>query len=122
MPASSPSTHIVLRAAAALAVGVLLLPLTLAGCATEPVACNKTDGCVCDENVADCALACTGKGCEFTCPKNKSCSFDCPEGGCKATGDSKKPTVAAMEEVRRGLVQYTDSIRDAVVEEPVAAE
>jgi hypothetical protein len=89
MPASSPSTHIVLRAAAALAVGVLLLPLTLAGCATEPVACNKTDGCVCDENVADCALACTGKGCEFTCPKNKSCSFECPEGGCKATGDSK---------------------------------
>ena len=30
---------------------------------------------------------------------------------------SKKPTVAAMEEVRRGLVQYTDSLRDAVVEE-----
>lgn len=34
---------------------------------------------------------------------------------------SKKPTVAAMEEVRRGLVQYTDTLRDAVVE-PVAAE
>jgi DNA-directed RNA polymerase subunit omega len=30
---------------------------------------------------------------------------------------SKKPTVAAMEEVRRGLVQYTDSLRDAVPEE-----
>ena len=30
---------------------------------------------------------------------------------------SKKPTVAAMEEVRRGLVQYTDALRDAVVEE-----
>ncbi|MFN3321957.1 MAG: DNA-directed RNA polymerase subunit omega [Bryobacteraceae bacterium] len=29
---------------------------------------------------------------------------------------SKKPTVAAMEEVRRGLVKYTDSIRDAGVE------
>jgi len=26
---------------------------------------------------------------------------------------SKKPTVAAMEEVRRGLVQYEDTIRDA---------
>ena len=26
---------------------------------------------------------------------------------------SKKPTVAAMEEVRRGLVQYTDSIYNA---------
>ncbi|MDQ2948988.1 MAG: DNA-directed RNA polymerase subunit omega [Acidobacteriota bacterium] len=32
---------------------------------------------------------------------------------------SKKPTVAAMEEVRRGLVKYEDSIRDAVVEIPV---
>ncbi len=31
---------------------------------------------------------------------------------------SKKPTVAAMEEVRRGLVKYEDSIRDAVVEFP----
>ena len=31
---------------------------------------------------------------------------------------SKKPTVAAMEEVRRGLVKYEDSIRDAVVELP----
>ena len=30
----------------------------------------------------------------------------------------KKPTVAAMEEVRRGLVKYEDSIRDAVVEIP----
>ena len=30
----------------------------------------------------------------------------------------KKPTVAAMEEVRRGLVKYEDSIRDAVVEPP----
>jgi len=26
---------------------------------------------------------------------------------------SRKPTVAAMEEVRRGLVQYEDRIRDA---------
>ena len=32
---------------------------------------------------------------------------------------SKKPTVAAMEEVRRGLVKYEDRIRDAVVEPPV---
>ena len=32
---------------------------------------------------------------------------------------SKKPTVAAMEEVRRGLVKYEDRIRDAVVELPV---
>ena len=30
----------------------------------------------------------------------------------------KKPTVAAMEEVRRGLVKYEDRIRDAVVEPP----
>jgi len=30
---------------------------------------------------------------------------------------SKKPTVAAMEEVRRGLVQYEDRIRDAFVEQ-----
>ena len=31
---------------------------------------------------------------------------------------SRKPTVAAMEEVRRGLVQYTDALRDAVPENP----
>jgi DNA-directed RNA polymerase subunit omega len=35
---------------------------------------------------------------------------------------SKKPTVAAMEEVRRGLVQYTDTLRDAVLEEVQPAE
>ena len=35
---------------------------------------------------------------------------------------SKKPTVAAMEEVRRGLVQYTDALRDAVVEEATPGE
>lgn len=29
---------------------------------------------------------------------------------------SKKPTVASMEEVRRGLVKYEDSMRDAVEE------
>ena len=34
---------------------------------------------------------------------------------------SKKPTVAAMEEVRRGLVSYTDTARDAALE-PVPAE
>ena len=28
---------------------------------------------------------------------------------------SKKPTVAAMEEVRRGLVKYEDPIRDAAI-------
>ncbi|MBI1898845.1 MAG: DNA-directed RNA polymerase subunit omega [Acidobacteria bacterium] len=32
---------------------------------------------------------------------------------------SKKPTVAAMEEVRRGLVKYEDSLRDAALEQPV---
>jgi DNA-directed RNA polymerase subunit omega len=32
---------------------------------------------------------------------------------------SKKPTVASMEEVRRGLVKYEDSNRDAVKEVPV---
>lgn len=31
---------------------------------------------------------------------------------------SRKPTVAAMEEVRRGLVQYEDRIRDAEVAVP----
>ncbi len=36
---------------------------------------------------------------------------------------SKKPTVAAMEEVRRGLVKYEDPMRDGVPEvEPVATE
>ena len=30
---------------------------------------------------------------------------------------SKKPTVIAMEEVRRGLVSYTDTMRDGVPEE-----
>ena len=37
---------------------------------------------------------------------------------------SRKPTVAAMEEVRRGLVQYEDRIRDAaqIAETEVAAE
>lgn len=29
---------------------------------------------------------------------------------------SKKPTVAAMEEVRRGLVKYDDPIRDAGIQ------
>ena len=28
---------------------------------------------------------------------------------------SKKPTVAAMEEVRRGLVKYDDPVRDAAI-------
>ena len=32
---------------------------------------------------------------------------------------SKKPTVASMEEVRRGLVKYEDSTRDAPKELPV---
>ena len=31
---------------------------------------------------------------------------------------SKKPTVAAMEEVRRGLVKYTDSLRVVPEEAP----
>jgi DNA-directed RNA polymerase subunit omega len=31
---------------------------------------------------------------------------------------SKKPTIAAMEEVRRGLVKYEDTARDGVVEVP----
>lgn len=31
---------------------------------------------------------------------------------------SKKPTVASMEEVRRGLVQYTDTNRDGEIEVP----
>ena len=37
---------------------------------------------------------------------------------------SKKPTVASMEEVRRGLVKYEDSNRDGVQPpfEPVAEE
>ena len=35
---------------------------------------------------------------------------------------SKKPTVAARAEVRRGLVQYTDALRDAVVEEAIPGE
>ena len=35
---------------------------------------------------------------------------------------SKKPTVAAMEEVRRGLVQYTDALRAADLEQPEATE
>lgn len=34
---------------------------------------------------------------------------------------SKKPTVAAMEEVRRGLVSYEDSLRDPAPD-AVAAE
>jgi len=34
---------------------------------------------------------------------------------------SKKPTVAAMEEVRRGLVKYDDPMRDGVPEETNAA-
>ena len=32
---------------------------------------------------------------------------------------SKKPTVASMEEVRRGLVKYEDSTRDAPKDLPV---
>lgn len=35
---------------------------------------------------------------------------------------SKKPTIAAMEEVRRGLVQYTDPLRDAAQEEVLQSE
>lgn len=35
---------------------------------------------------------------------------------------SKKPTVASMEEVRRGLVQYEDRIRDAKLLEVPAEE
>ena len=33
---------------------------------------------------------------------------------------SKKPTVSSMEEVRRGLIQYTDANRQAPVEVLVA--
>jgi DNA-directed RNA polymerase subunit omega len=35
---------------------------------------------------------------------------------------SKKPTVASMEEVRRGLVKYDDPLRDAVPEPPADNE
>ncbi|MCC6294670.1 MAG: DNA-directed RNA polymerase subunit omega [Bryobacterales bacterium] len=35
---------------------------------------------------------------------------------------SKKPTVSAMEEVRRGLIQYTDANRQTPVETAVPAE
>jgi DNA-directed RNA polymerase subunit omega len=35
---------------------------------------------------------------------------------------AKKFTVIAMEEVRRGLVKYTDSARDGLPEEPPAPE
>ncbi|MCC7237456.1 MAG: DNA-directed RNA polymerase subunit omega [Bryobacterales bacterium] len=35
---------------------------------------------------------------------------------------SKKPTVSAMEEVRRGLIQYTDAKRQTPVETAVPAE
>ena len=35
---------------------------------------------------------------------------------------SKKPTVASMEEVRRGLVKYEDSARDGVLEPVEATE
>jgi DNA-directed RNA polymerase subunit omega len=31
---------------------------------------------------------------------------------------SKKPTIAAMEEVRRGLVKYEDAARDGMIELP----
>jgi len=33
---------------------------------------------------------------------------------------SKKPTVSSMEEVRRGLIQYTDANRQPPVEVPAA--
>ena len=33
---------------------------------------------------------------------------------------SKKPTVSSMEEVRRGLIQYTDANRQTPVEVPAA--
>ena len=35
---------------------------------------------------------------------------------------SRKATVTSMEEVRRGLVKYTDSARDGQPEEPPAPE
>jgi DNA-directed RNA polymerase subunit omega len=35
---------------------------------------------------------------------------------------SKKPTVASMEEVRRGLVKYDDTMRDGIPEVAPAAE
>jgi DNA-directed RNA polymerase subunit omega len=35
---------------------------------------------------------------------------------------SKKPTVAAMEEVRRGLVKYNDPVRDSMLADEVLAE
>jgi DNA-directed RNA polymerase subunit omega len=35
---------------------------------------------------------------------------------------SKKPTIAAMEEVRRGLIQYEDAVRAAELAELAAAE
>ncbi|MDX2151036.1 MAG: DNA-directed RNA polymerase subunit omega [Bryobacteraceae bacterium] len=35
---------------------------------------------------------------------------------------SKKPTIAAMEEVRRGLVKYDDPTRDAALAQEAAEE
>ena len=35
---------------------------------------------------------------------------------------SKKPTIAAMEEVRRGLVKYEDTARDGVADETAHRE
>jgi len=35
---------------------------------------------------------------------------------------SKKPTITAMEEVRRGLVSYEDPTRDAALEQQQAVE
>lgn len=43
------------------------------------------------------------------------------QGGARSflPSTSKKPTVASMEEVRRGLVKYEDTMRDAhLLEEP----
>ena len=33
---------------------------------------------------------------------------------------SKKPTIASMEEVRRGLIKYTDAMQELAQETPVA--
>lgn len=51
------------------------------GCGSDedPGPCVEGEACICEEN---CAEACDGPGCGFTCQAGVTCDFDCPDGSC----------------------------------------
>lgn len=88
-PFSAPVRTVTHRLAASIVLASVAAVAGFSGCGGDVTTCTKADGCACPEKATSCDLACSGEGCEFTCPTGASCSFECESGSCKATGDSK---------------------------------